>query len=160
MRSKSLGLGVLSIVTSALLIGACSASGSGSGADGEGTGTGTNDASAAGDGSSSYGDASNTQTDSGAAKDSGKSTGIDSGGGGVIDSGPPPSTADCDLSGSGAFGYILAAQSSSETCGASDSCGSGECCVNFAALFAGGGSLPPAFAGLFTSGSASMCVPN
>lgn len=155
-RSKSLGLGVLSIFFSACLIGACSASGSGSGADGEGNGTGTGDAAAAVDGAHTYGDAASSQTDSGPAKDSGKPTGIDSGSGGGTDSGGGGggTAGACDTGSQTASFLALAAfiaANSPPECDASGMCSSGECCLDLLSV-ASGGTPPPGFP------SSSYCV--
>ncbi|HEX7665345.1 MAG TPA: hypothetical protein VF407_12560 [Polyangiaceae bacterium] len=150
-RSKSLGLGVLSTLLCAGLIGACSASGNGSNAGGDGDGTGANDASTAvADSGHSYGDASSNPTDSGAAKDSGKPTPIDSGtgGGGTDSGGGGGGTAGaCDTGSQTATFIALAsfiATNDPPECDASGMCSSGECCLDLLSV-ASGGSAPPGF---------------
>ena len=154
MRRKGMGLGVVSVLFSALVVAACSASGNEIGSPGGGGGSAGTDSGAVAD--SSYGASSDTGVqqvaDSGASKkDSGSVTP-------VVDSGPAPVSADCDLSGSGLISAIPALQSGGDgVCGTADACPTGDCCVNFASLFSGGG-LPTAFTAIFSSGSPPTCV--
>jgi hypothetical protein len=150
-RYQSLGIGILSTLFVGSMIGACSASGNDPG--GTGTGAGANDSGAAGDTAYNYeaGPSENTY-------DAGPSTPFDSGPVVPFDAGP---MYDCDLSGSGAIGYFTALESGGDgACNADDSCASAsDCCMNIAALLGGGGSIPPAFAALFSGSTTPTCVP-
>jgi hypothetical protein len=151
-------IGILSALFCAFLIAACSASGNDPTV--AGSGTGPTDSGAAADASYNYGDSgSNLPGDSGTVsppKDSGSTTV-------PFDAGPDPTSNDCDLSGSGAIGYLTALESGGGdgACNATDdSCSSAsDCCVNIAALLSGGGSLPTGFGAIFGSGTAATCVP-
>jgi hypothetical protein len=139
---RNLGIGILSALFCASLIGACSASGNDPVGTG-GTGTGGSDSGAAADTSVTY------TYDAGPDNvvDSGSTvTPIDSGSSTPIDSGPAPTSADCDLSGASAFTYFTDLSGGTlPPCGTGDSCPSGQCCVNIASA----ASLPPEFASLF-----------
>ncbi|MEO8875502.1 MAG: hypothetical protein ABI461_07945 [Polyangiaceae bacterium] len=149
-RRKSVGLGAVSFLFCAALVAACSASGNDVG--NQGGGGPAADSGAAAD--TGYGQGptsdsgSNTNGDSGTVK---KDSGVVV----VVDSGPPPTSADCDLSGSSVITYFTEAQGGGHgACGASDACKSGDCCMNFATA----GSIPPAFALIFSSASPPVCV--
>lgn len=149
---RNLGLGILGALFCATLIGACSASGNDPNV--VGTGSGSNDSGAAADTSYTYeaGSSSTTTYDSGTT-----SKPYDAGTVTVIDSGPPPTVADCDLSDpSTLFTDFTAAESGGDgPCGTADACGSGDCCMNFASI-----GIPAAFAAIFSSASAPVCVAN
>jgi hypothetical protein len=129
-RYQSLGLGVVSVLFCASMIGACSASGNDPTVPG-GSGAAT-DSGAAADTSYTY--------EAGSVTDSGTGPKIDSGPVVPFDAGPPPPpSADCDLSGSNAITYLGDLGGSPPPCGTDDACGTGMCCLNLT------GSIPPAF---------------
>jgi hypothetical protein len=148
--NRSLGLGVLSAIFFASMIGACSASGNDPAGAGGGGGTGADDSGAAADTSYTYEAGSVTPTDSGSPE-----TPIDSGTVVPFDSGPDPTSNDCDLSGSGAIGYISDLGGGSlPPCGTDDACGAGMCCINLS------GAIPASFLALLGGGGlpAGGCV--
>jgi hypothetical protein len=148
-RYQSLGLGFFSALFCASMIAACSASGNDPTVP---TGPGASDSGAAGDTSYNYGDSGSNLPN----EDSSVSTPYDSGPTTPYDAGPPPPPSnDCDLSGSGAIGYITDLGAGSlPPCGTDDACGTGMCCLNLS------GAIPASFLALLGGGSlpAGGCV--
>jgi hypothetical protein len=139
---RNLGLAVFSAVFCATLVGACSASGNDP--TGAGDGPGSSDSGAAADTSYTYeaGSSSSTTYDSGSTT----ATPIDSGAVVPFDSGPDPTSNDCDLGGSNAETYITDLGGGSlPPCGTDDACGAGMCCINLT------GSIPSTFSTLLAA---------